>query len=392
MSQRRGRHRVTRSHHSTLRMRREPRRRRSSGRPARPDQRSARRVVSPAVPPGSRVGTAVRAGARPGRRPRRRPRSPRPPGRHTAGRDAAAAGPLTVSPSTIARPGGCARCAGRASAARPRAPACGATSARVGGSTSSSPGDVGDQAGHEQQHAAERDEQPVGGLGVRQPAVAHRRGQRLRGPHPFAAGQQQPEHRPGQQHEQGRIRNRSTSRARRSRRSRRGGRAARTAYPSNVRAPGFVPHRAPTCCSTRCRRAPGSSSSAPTSARNREPCSPSTSRWSNDSASWHTVRTASSPSTTHGVGLIAPTARIAASPGLMIGVPVSTPNTPTLVIVNVPPTRSAGGVFPAAGGLGERAEGDGQLAQAEQGRRRGSSGTIRPRGVAAAIPSCTRSW
>ena len=51
---------------------------------------------------------------------------------------------------------------------------------------------------------------------------------------------------------------------------------------------------------------------APTSARNREPCSPSTSRWSKDSASWHTVRTVSSPSTTHGavnLGIAAATPR-----------------------------------------------------------------------------------
>ena len=44
-----------------------------------------------------------------------------------------------------------------------------------------------------------------------------------------------------------------------------------------------------------------------------------------------------SSSTTHGCFLIAPKHRIADSPGLMIGVPASTPKTPTLVIVNVPP-------------------------------------------------------
>jgi hypothetical protein len=44
---------------------------------------------------------------------------------------------------------------------------------------------------------------------------------------------------------------------------------------------------------------------------------------------------------------IAPNARIADSPGLRIGVPVSTPKTPTLVIVIVPPDMSAGWVRPS---------------------------------------------
>ena len=53
------------------------------------------------------------------------------------------------------------------------------------------------------------------------------------------------------------------------------------------------------------------------------------------------------PSTTHGVSLTWPNARIAVSPGVRIGVPASTPNTPTLVIVIVPPARSAGVALPA---------------------------------------------
>ncbi|MND03485.1 hypothetical protein D3C83_233210 [compost metagenome] len=39
---------------------------------------------------------------------------------------------------------------------------------------------------------------------------------------------------------------------------------------------------------------------------------------------------------------IAPNARIAASPGGKIGVPVSMPKTPMLVMVKVPPIMSAG--------------------------------------------------
>ena len=51
--------------------------------------------------------------------------------------------------------------------------------------------------------------------------------------------------------------------------------------------------------------------------------------------------------TTHGCLRTAPKHRIADSPGLMIGVPASTPKTPTLVIVNVPPHISAGWVLPS---------------------------------------------
>ncbi len=47
------------------------------------------------------------------------------------------------------------------------------------------------------------------------------------------------------------------------------------------------------------------------------------------------------------MSLIWPNARIADSPGLMIGVPASMPKTPTLVIVTVPPDISAGVLFPA---------------------------------------------
>ena len=53
------------------------------------------------------------------------------------------------------------------------------------------------------------------------------------------------------------------------------------------------------------------------------------------------------PSTTQGASLTWPNARMAVSPGVRIGVPASTPNTPTLVIVIVPPARSAGVALPA---------------------------------------------
>ena len=49
----------------------------------------------------------------------------------------------------------------------------------------------------------------------------------------------------------------------------------------------------------------------------------------------------------------------------MIGVPASTPKTPTLVIVKVPPLISAGWVLPVAGGRGQLVEGGGQVEQGE---------------------------
>ena len=51
------------------------------------------------------------------------------------------------------------------------------------------------------------------------------------------------------------------------------------------------------------------------------------------------------------------------SPGFRIGVPVSTPNTPTLVIVIVPPAMSAGVVLPARAVSVSVADRVGQLAQ-----------------------------
>ena len=103
---------------------------------------------------------------------------------------------------------------------------------------------------------------------------------------------------------------------------------------------------------------------APTSTRKREPASPSTMRWSKDSASVHDLARHDLPSTTHGIGLMAPKARIADSPGLMIGVPASTPKTPTLVIVIVPPAMSAGEVRPSRAVAVSSLDRRGQLAAA----------------------------
>src|SRR5487761_1102844 len=132
----------------------------------------------------------------------------------------------------------------------------------------------------------------------------------------------------------------------------------------------------------------GSASIAPTSLSTMEPRSPSTMRWSKDSASVVTLRTASWPSCTQGASLIWPSARIAASPGVRIGVPVSTPNTPTLVIVIVPCARSAGVVLPAravsVSWPSARASSGSDSAWASL-----MLGTTSPRPVAAAMPRLT---
>ena len=85
---------------------------------------------------------------------------------------------------------------------------------------------------------------------------------------------------------------------------------------------------------------------------------------------------------------MAPKHRIADSPGLMIGVPASTPKTPTLVIVKVPPLISAGCVFPS------RATAVRSLRAAARSTSDRSCasltlGTTSPRGVAAAMPRLT---
>src|SRR3984893_11379056 len=132
----------------------------------------------------------------------------------------------------------------------------------------------------------------------------------------------------------------------------------------------------------------GSSSIEPTSRSTAEPNSPSTIRWSNESDSVVTFRTASSPETTHGRSRTCPKARIAASPGIRIGAPASTPNTPTFVIVIVPPARSAGVVLPARAVAARPS-----IAWASPANGRTSApftfGTSRPRSAATAMPTVT---
>ena len=62
--------------------------------------------------------------------------------------------------------------------------------------------DVGDEAGHEQQHAARGNQHAVGELGVRRPALRDGLGDRLCRAHALAAGEPHPDHRADQQDEQ----------------------------------------------------------------------------------------------------------------------------------------------------------------------------------------------
>ena len=111
-------------------------------------------------------------------------------------------------------------------------------------------------------------------------------------------------------------------------------------------------------------------------------------RWSNESPNVVTLRTLTLPLCTHGASRIAPNTRMAASPGGRIGVPVSTPKTPTLVMLNVPPVRSAGVVLPAFAVCTSAV-----IASASSRSESCSAflilGTTSPRSVAAAIPRCT---
>ena len=102
-----------------------------------------------------------------------------------------------------------------------------------------------------------------------------------------------------------------------------------------------------------------------------------------------TSRTTISPaSSTQGRLLIAPKHRIADSPGLMIGVPASTPKTPTLVMVKVPPDISAGCVRPSrATAVSSPSAAASSVNDSESASL--TLGTTRPRGVAAAMPRLT---
>lgn len=79
---------------------------------------------------------------------------------------------------------------------------------------------------------------------------------------------------------------------------------------------------------------------------------------------------------------------MAASPGFRMGVPASIPNTPMLVMEMVPPERSDGDVLPARA---VSVSSDNAVASSRRVRWSASLmfGTVRPRGVAAAMPRLT---
>ena len=122
--------------------------------------------------------------------------------------------------------------------------------------------------------------------------------------------------------------------------------------------------------------------------RKSEAACPSTSRWSKARLSVTTSRSATSPSSSQGRRCTAPTARMAASPGLRMGTPASTPKTPTLVTVMVPPRRSAGVQRAARARVGQLGQRPGQLAQ-RQSCASLMLGTTSPSGPATAMPRLT---
>src|SRR5690606_25665817 len=140
-------------------------------------------------------------------------------------------------------------------------------------------------------------------------------------------------------------------------------------------------------------RVAGSARVSAMSVRKAEASAPSSTRWSKERVSVTTVRSAISPRCSHGWRRSAPIARIVDWPGLRIGVPPSTPNTPTLVTVRVEPVTSPGvsapsRAFCAVSAIAAvRAGPDGSWCPSAS--ISGRVATSRPRSVATAIPSLT---
>ncbi|MCY1241234.1 hypothetical protein D9M72_541260 [compost metagenome] len=101
-----------------------------------------------------------------------------------------------------------------------------------------------------------------------------------------------------------------------------------------------------------------------------------------------TWRSATSSLYSQGIFRTAPMARMAASPGLRIGVPASMPNTPMFVMEMVPPVSSAGLVLPARA-VSVRAVSAVDNSVRDMLWASLMFGTVSPRGVAAAMPRFT---
>src|SRR5699024_9402432 len=139
-------------------------------------------------------------------------------------------------------------------------------------------------------------------------------------------------------------------------------------------------------------RIAGSERTSAMSMRYLEASAPSSTRWSKETVSVTTVRRAISPRCSQGWVRSAPIARIVLWPGLRIGTPPSTPNTPTLVTVSVDPVSSAGvrapsRAFPACCAIRSVSVAPSSASAP------GTVATTRPRSVATARPreTCSNS-
>src|SRR5262249_37436678 len=129
----------------------------------------------------------------------------------------------------------------------------------------------------------------------------------------------------------------------------------------------------------------GASRVALRSARNCAPMAPSTTRWSADSVTRMRLPTASCPSTTTGLSAIAPTARIAASGGLMIATNSSTGNIPRFETENVAP-ESSGWRSLRARVRSIRSRASVAIWKSDFRSQSRSTGVMRPSSTATAIP------
>ena len=116
---------------------------------------------------------------------------------------------------------------------------------------------------------------------------------------------------------------------------------------------------------------------------------PSTRRWSADSVSFITCRISTAPSTATGVGPADETARMAASPGLMIALNSSTPNMPRFETVNVLPVRSSTDAVPSRAAAASAAARSWICSTVSRSASR-MTGTTSPVGTDTAMPRWTR--
>ena len=125
-----------------------------------------------------------------------------------------------------------------------------------------------------------------------------------------------------------------------------------------------------------------------TRTRNVTACSPSTRRWSYESATYIIGRITTWPSRATGRSSILCMPRMPDCGGLRIGVESSEPKTPPLVIVKVPPARSPGVSLPSRARRATSPMACSSAARPRPSAPR-TTGTTSPRGVLTAMPRCT---